>query len=119
MRTADPDLADVIGPKTLKSSRVDNRDTFSRHRAPTATTDWESSVAGRCAHAMISKIATADDPRHMTRAARAAGNHDGRLRHSVERIHRTRVEAVRRKHAVEPLDGIGMYRFGRIDGDLP
>ncbi len=30
-----------------------------------------------------------------------------------------RIEAVRREHAIEPLDGLGMHRLGGVAGDLP
>src|SRR3974390_350162 len=55
----------------------------------------------------------------MTGAASAARDHNGCLGHTVERIHGARVEAIRRKRAVEPFDRIGMDRLGCINGDLP
>src|SRR3974390_1695152 len=55
----------------------------------------------------------------MTGAARAARDHDGCLGHTVGRIDCARVEAIRRKCAVEPFDRVGMDHLGCINRDLP
>ena len=115
MRTADPDLADLVGAQPIKVFGIDDGNSFAHDRAPAADEDLQIRLFGRRTHAAVAKLRPADRPRSRDRRrTRPARDHDGCLSHTVERIHGTRVEAIRRKRAVEPIDRVDMDRFGPL-----
>src|SRR5205823_2327693 len=119
VRSVYPNLPDAIGSQPSQAVGVNNGDALTKHVPPAADNTSGIGAACRRRNPLSLKRLAANVTYERTRTPAPRRDQYRCFGQSIEGMGGPRVESVRTEGCRKPLDGIGTYRFGRIERYFP